>query len=97
MRDQLTEEVSQNKLDIGYLQGTNFVTVRNAEDLAEVWMNIKKGTNVILGCDGLKKNTVKSTRDRNWVVSSDSSGDDDQDVQEVYNRKSKNDGIQWRS
>ena len=42
IRDQLTKEVSQNKFDIGYLQGTNFVTVRNAEDLAEVWMNIRK-------------------------------------------------------
>ena len=35
IRGQLGDEVSQNKFD-GYLQSTNFVTVRNAEVLVEV-------------------------------------------------------------
>lgn len=82
VRNQLTEEESQNKFDAGYLQGTDFVTVRNAEDLAEVWTSIKKGTNVILWCDGLKN--MKSTHGRNRVVSSNVSEDDNEDVHAVY-------------
>ena len=71
IKGQLGDEVSQNKFDVGYLQGANFVTVRNAADLVEVWTNIQKGVNIILWCDGLKKNTKSSQACRSQAVSSD--------------------------
>ena len=50
------------------------MTIRSKEDLLEVWSNMKKGSNIILWCDGLKK---RSTSENNkGAISSDSSEDD---------------------
>ena len=96
IKGQLGDEVSQNKFDVGYLQGANFVTVRNAADLVEVWTNIQKGVNVILWCDGLTKNTKSSLACRSQAVSSDSSDDDCcvEEVSKKRKKKSRNDDFE---
>ena len=40
--------------DVGYMQGTNVVNVRNQDDVLEIWANVKKGASVTW-CDGMKK------------------------------------------
>ena len=53
---------TESSFDIGYIQGSHLITIKSVEDLLEVWANIKKGTNVILWCDGLKKSTHGSKK-----------------------------------
>ena len=85
IRDQLCDEISLSSFDIGYIQGSHLITIRNVEDLLEVWVNIKKGTNVILWCDGLKK---KLTYESRKGTISDSS-EDDEKVQEVKKKRKR--------
>ena len=85
IRDQLFDEISRSTFDIGYIQGSHTVTIRSKEDLLEVWSNLKKGGNIILWCDGLKRSTNKK-----GAMSNDSSEDDDEeDVQETVKKKRK--------
>ena len=62
IRDQLFDEISWSGFDIGYIQGSHTVTIRSKEYLLEVWSNVKKGSNIILWCDGLKKSTSESKK-----------------------------------
>lgn len=94
IKGQLGDEVTQNKFDVGYLQGANFVTVRNAEDLVEVWMNIQKGISVILWCDGLKKIGKSSQACRSQAISSSDSSDDDDGASKKRKKKSRNDDVE---
>ena len=85
IRDQLFDEISRSRFDIGYIQGSHTVTIRSKEDLLEVWSNIKKGSNIVLWCDGLKKKSTSKT-----PMSSDSSEDDDEEeIQETAKKKRK--------
>lgn len=55
----MPEQISQRGFDVGYLQGSNGISMRSKEDLVDVWASIRKGTKVILWCDGLKVNLGK--------------------------------------
>ena len=85
IRDQLCDEISLSSFDIGYIQGSHLITIRNVEDLLEVWANIKKGTNVVLWCDDLKKKLMYESRKG---TISDSS-EDDEEVQEVKKKRKR--------
>ena len=87
IKGQLGDKVSQNNFDVGYLQGANFVTVRNAADLVEVWTKYSEGRKCNLWCDCLK-NTKSSQACRSQAVNSDSS-DDDGGVEEVSRKRKK--------
>ena len=43
------------EFDIGYQVGAVVVSIRNSDDLQELWSVIQKGSNIILWCNGLKK------------------------------------------
>ena len=77
IRAQLKNDVYQNKhFDIGYLQGSTVVNIRNQEDLSEIWTCLQKGSNVTLWCDGLSKSTSSSACKRARAVeSSESEGE----------------------
>ena len=57
IKSQLRNEVTHSYIfDVGYLQGSNVVSIRNSEDISEIWANIiKKGASITLWCDGMKK------------------------------------------
>ena len=59
IKEQLCDHITSN-FDIGYLQGSTAVIIRNEADLAEVWEKLKKSTSVTLWCDGLKKQSSES-------------------------------------
>lgn len=85
IRSQLQIEVSQSSnFDVGYLQGSNVVNVRNKEDVLEIWANIKKGANITLWCDGMKQPN-KRTR------SGDGSSDDEPTVQKKSKEEDRDD------
>ena len=53
IRAQLREDVTASEFDVGFISGTNVVSVRSEEDLAEIWSNQLKGDRIVLWCDGL--------------------------------------------
>ena len=63
------------------------MTIRSKEDLLEVWSNMKKGSNIILWCDGLKKSISESKKGA-ISISSDSS-EDEEEIQETVKRKGR--------
>ena len=70
IREQLCDEICPvGCFDIGYLQGSNTITLRNKEDIVEVWANIKKGKNIMLWCDGLKKKTTIASHKKHHILS----------------------------
>ena len=75
IKAQLQKEVTQNgDFDVGYLQGSNIVSIRTKEDLLEIWASFQKGVSTILWCDGLKKACQKRPRHGDF-----SSGDESDD------------------
>ena len=62
VRAQLKNELIGGDFDIGYISGSNMVSIRTQADFADVWVNIISGKNVILWCDGLKDTTKKKQK-----------------------------------
>ena len=61
IRKQVGEEIIEGDFDVGYLQGNNVITMRNKEDIQELWCNLQKGSNTVIWCDGLLVQQSKST------------------------------------
>ena len=56
MNPAITDVSAMDKeFDIGYQVGAVVVSIRNSDDLHELWSAIQKGSNIILWCNGLKK------------------------------------------
>ena len=56
MNPAITDVSAMDKeFDIGYQVGAVVVSIRNSDDLHELWSAIQKGSNIILWCNRLKK------------------------------------------
>ena len=54
IRTQLLGDITLSDFDVGFVSaGGSVVSIRNPVDLAEVWVDIRKGKKVVLWCDGL--------------------------------------------
>ena len=86
IKEQLCDHITSN-FDIGYLQGSTAVIIRNEADLAKVWEKLKKSTSVTLWCDGLKKQSSESKpchkqqRILSSMLSDSNKSDSDESVQ----------------
>ena len=85
-------EVLREDFDIGYLQNTTVISIRNKEDLDEVWDQIKNGKNITLWCDGLKT-TLSTSRKRQLDEDSDDETSESGGGKSSKRRKKKN---KWR-
>ena len=56
IRAQLWEDITHCDFDVGYLSGTNVISICNKDDLCEIWANLLKGDKITLWCDGLERN-----------------------------------------
>ena len=69
IRAQLREDITTSEFDVGYVSGTNIVSIRSGEDLMEIWSCLLKGEKIVLWCDGLssggsrKRKTTDSDSD----------------------------------
>ena len=61
IRAQLPCDIIEGKFDIGFLQGNTVISIRNDQDITEVYNDIKRGIKVTLWCDGLKEPGTSST------------------------------------
>ena len=93
IRRQLLGDIIQSEFDVGFVSGTSVISICNPADLAEVWMDIKKGHKVVLWCDGLKvkssSSTAVTTRRRPARESDRDESDEDTDVVQRGQKKKK--------
>ena len=75
IRKQVGGEIIKDDFDVGYLQGNNVITMRNKEDIMELWSNLIRGSNTVIWCDGLLVQQSKGNRKRPSV---DSESDDEE-------------------
>ena len=52
----MKEDIVAEEFDVGYASGSNLITLRNKEDIVELWCSASKGGNMLLWCDGLRPN-----------------------------------------
>ena len=56
IKRRLSSDITGEEYDVGYVQGSNVVRVRTAEDLDELWALLRKPqSNVAIWCDGLSR------------------------------------------
>ena len=79
-RDQLKQVISTQlagdiagDFDVGYYQNSIVVSIRSPQDIQEIWNDIRKGSSVVLWCDGLSERAVvtKAKKRVSWDVDSD--------------------------
>ena len=54
IKEQLSQDITEDDFDIGYLQGNTVVSIRSKADLDEIWEGLRRGLNTILWCDGMQ-------------------------------------------
>lgn len=84
IKAQLKGDVEKD-FDIGYQHNNSVVSIRSADDLLEVWSNIRQGKNVTLWCDGLK--TVDAVIRHKRPANATEVPDEDDDDQDVSRKK----------
>ena len=72
IKSQLQGEIHEH-FNVGYLHGSNHVTIRTAHDVSDLWADVLKATSVMLWCDGLKTELTKpsTSQTRKHGVGSD--------------------------
>ena len=51
---QLSQDITEDDFDIGYLQGNTVVSIRSKADLDDIWEGQRRGLNTTLWCDGMQ-------------------------------------------
>ena len=75
IKDQLRDDLRKT-FDVGYVQGTNVITIRSMEDMDEMWLELKKPRSTsTLWCDGLIDSTPQKKSRRRRLLSDDSDDD----------------------
>uniref|UniRef100_A0A1X7UJH2 SHOCT domain-containing protein n=1 Tax=Amphimedon queenslandica TaxID=400682 RepID=A0A1X7UJH2_AMPQE len=73
IKNQLTHDITSD-FDVGYIQGTNIISIRGEKYLNDIWGGVQKqGAAALLWCDGLK---VKSEKWKKSNVDTSFSDDD---------------------
>ena len=53
IKAQLSQDITEEDFDIGYLHGNTVVSIRSKADLNELWEGLRRGLNTTLWCDGM--------------------------------------------
>ena len=73
IRKQVGEEIIKGDFDVGYyLQGSNVITMRNKEDIQDLWCNLQRGSNTVIWCDALLVQQSGKTTHKRPSLDSDS-------------------------
>ena len=72
LKQQLSEDITTDDFDIGFVDGSSIVRLRNKEDLIEVWSGLREtGSKMTLWCDGLIDRSTRKSDGRKRVRSDD--------------------------
>ena len=67
MRNCIAVTVTED-FDIGFVNGSSMIRIRNKEDLSDVWSALRKpGNKMTLWCDGLVDRRGSELKVRMWV------------------------------
>ena len=61
IKTQLKGDIIAQDFDVGYVSGSNLISLRNKEDVSEIWAGANRGQNIVLWCDGLKPGGTTQT------------------------------------
>ena len=91
IKKQLTHDITSD-FDVGYIQGTNIISVRGEKDLNDIWRGVQKqGATTLLWCDGLKVKGEKRKKS-----SEVDTGSSDEDIA-VKSKKSSKDAMKQKA
>jgi len=97
IKAQLTDDLV-DQFDVGYVLNNKVVSLRRKEDIRDLMGSVQKRDNILLWCDGLRKEPEKkNTRKRKAKSSAiDSSGSDDEDPPSKRKKEDRDDKVQRR-
>ena len=58
---QLSQDITEDDFDIGFLQGNTVVSIWSKADLDELWEGLRRGINTTLWCDGMNGQEAHSS------------------------------------
>lgn len=87
IRGQLRKDIIRTDFDVGFMNGNSVISIRNQEDLSEIWINLCKDKKVMLWCDGLNVDCVTSKR--KWSPGLDGNGTDEESCESEKKRCQK--------
>lgn len=99
IKAQLSDDLV-DRFDVGYVLNNKVVSLRSKEDIRDLMGSVQKGDNILLWCDGLRKEPEKKNARKRKAKSSiliDSSGSDDEDSPSLKRKKEdRDDKVQRR-
>lgn len=54
--EQFEKDIVSGDFDVGFVSGSQMISVRTQADLTELWSDVRAGKKITLWCDGLKNN-----------------------------------------
>ena len=77
---QLSQDITEDDFDIGYLHGNTVVSIQSKADLDELWDGLRRGLNTTLWCDGMAGEVAQnSSLGRKWSAQDDETHDKNKD------------------
>ena len=98
IKAQLSDDLV-DRFDVGYVQNNKVVTLRSKEDIRDLMVSVQKGDNILLWCNGLRKEPEKKNirkRKSKSVSTVDSSDSDDEDPPSKRKKQDRDDIVQCR-
>ena len=84
IKAQLTQDITEEDFDIGFLQGNTVVSIRSKADLDELWEGLRRGINTTLWCDGMNGEAHSSS-----LGQKRSAQDTDEEGEKIKDKKKK--------
>lgn len=87
-----------DQFDVGYVLNNKVISLRSREDIGDLMGSVQKGNNILLWCDGVRKEPEKKNTRKRKAKSSviDSSGSDDEDSPSKRKKEDRDDKVQRR-
>ena len=85
IKAQLSQDVTEDDFDIGFLQGNTVVSIRSKADLDELWEGLRRGINTTLWCDGMNGREAHSSS----LGQKRSAQDTDEEGEKIKDKKKK--------
>ena len=89
IRGQLRKDIIRTDFDVGFMNGNSVISIRNQEDLSEIWVDLCKGKKVMLWCDGLNVDSVTGKRKRSPGLDGNETDEESCESEKTVSKKKK--------
>ena len=95
IKAQLSQDITKEDFNIGYLQGNTVVSIRSKADLDELWEGLRRRANTTLWCDGMSGEASQSTSlGRKWSAQDDEEAEKNKDKKKKKDDESKEEKVE---